>query len=65
MKEKHRDLLFFIQPAVGGTGIYLNHIVPKLKDRKLLYLITKYREDGLRNHNVQNYYFRITGISIS
>ena len=48
--------IFFLPPGGGGAESYLNNIIPKLKDKKIILFNNFYHESYLKNDNAQNYY---------
>jgi non-ribosomal peptide synthase protein (TIGR01720 family) len=48
--------IFFLPPGGGGAESYLNNIIPRLKDKKIILFNNFYHESYLKNDNAQNYY---------
>ena len=48
--------IFFLPPGEGGAESYLNNVIPRLKDKKIILFNNFYHESYLKNDNAQNYY---------
>ncbi len=48
--------IFFLPPGEGGAESYLNNVIPRLKNKKIILFNNFYHESYLKNDNAQNYY---------